>query len=113
MEKLSIVESNCEIEIFSSICVAWDILGNFIISLEYENYDYPRRNYTKKVKIDADDIDRVCKYLKTTKEQLPDALGEKFKYPYNLLVPSEVEGVFGEIIDMIIDSGVQYKLYES
>lgn len=105
-----IVESNDDLEIWSSIEVDFDMFKNLVISLEHINYDAREYDYTLDMIIDKEDALEMAAFLHTELINLPKVIFKKFGVQSNLFVPSEVEKLFKEIMDFVLDCGAHYKL---
>ena len=108
-----IVESNDDLEIWSSIVVGFDIFGNFVIRLDHIDYAEHEHDSRLEAIINKSNARQISDFLHVKLTNLPSLISEKFGETSNLYVPSEVENLFGEILDFILDNGGHYELKRS
>lgn len=105
-----IVESDGGIEIVATIVAGFDYLNNLVVQYDLEDYREGEKDYTYSAIVDEDDAKVMAKRLKVAYTDLPKALDDEFGDTTDLLVPSEVEAVYKDILDFILDCGAKYKL---
>ncbi|HJB72143.1 hypothetical protein [Barnesiella sp. ET7] len=108
--KQVIVESHDDLEIWSSITVWEGARQELVIQLEFTDYDDPDRETKTSATLDRDEAATLAKHLHITAEALPQALFDRYGDTSNLAVPSEVEALFQEILNFILDHGARYRL---
>lgn len=105
-----IIESNDDLEIWSSIVVGFDVAKSLVIRWDYIDYDEHEYDFRQDAVIYKDDAFKISCFLHTKLTDLPNFLFNEFGEPSNRFVPSEVEGLFKSILDFILDSGGHYIL---
>ena len=105
-----IAESNDEMEIWSSVTVWRNSNNELMVRLEFTDSDDPERNYQLSAIIDRDEIKSLASSLGTAPDSLPSVLFGHFGTTSNCMVPSEVEVLFQEILNFILDNGARYRL---
>ena len=106
-----IVESDNDLEIVGTIVSGFDYLNNLIVEYRFEDYRSCGKDYSYSAIIDEDDAKVMARYLNVPLSSLPKVLYDKFGCPFSdILVPSEVEGIFGDILNFVLDCGARYKL---
>lgn len=105
-----IVESNSDIEIVATIVAGFDYLNNFVVQYHFEDYRVGGKDYTHSAIVDEEDAKGMARHLKVSYAGLPQALYDEFGDTTGLSVPSEVESVYKDVLDFILDCGAKYKL---
>ena len=105
-----IVESDSDIEIVATIVAGFDYLNNFVVQYDFEDYRKGGKDYTHSAIVDEEDAKVMVTRLKVAYTDLPKALDDEFGDTKDLLVPSEVEAVYKDILDFILDCGAKYRL---
>lgn len=106
-----IVESDNDLEIVGTIVSGFDYLNNLIVEYGFEDYRSGGKDYSYSAIIDEDDAKVMARCLKVSLSSLPQILYDKFGRSFSeILVPSEVEGIFGDILNFVLDCGARYKL---
>ncbi len=105
-----ITESNDDLNIWASITVGFDTFGNLVVKKEFIDYDEHDRDRESYAVVDKDDVETMSRHLKTDKKALPAILFKKFGDTSNTMVPSDVEKLFGDIVDFIFDCGAKCRL---
>ena len=73
-------------------------------------FDEKRINYTHSAIVDEEDGKVMARHLNVSYADLPQALYDEFGDTTGVLVPSEVEYIFKNVLDYILDCGTKYKL---
>lgn len=108
--KQVIVESNDDLEIWSSITVWESPRQELIVQLEFIDYDNRDRDRKTFATLDRDETRLLADQLHLSAEALPQALFDRYGDTSNSAVPSEVEALFQEILNFILDHGARYRL---
>ena len=83
--------------------------GELLVEYRFEDDDNAARNFAKRAVVDLDDAHALALRVGVQLEQLPEWLDEACGVAYDTTA-SEVERVFQEALDTILDAGVQYHL---
>ena len=105
-----IVESDNDLEIVGTIVSGFDYLNNLVVEYGFEDYRSGGKDYSYYAIIDEDDAKVMAKHLKVPLSSLPKVLYDEFGSFSDILVPSEVEGIFSDILNFVLDCGAKYKL---
>lgn len=105
-----IVESDGDIEIVATIVAGFDYLNNFVVQYDFEDYRNGGKDYTHSAIVDEEDGMVMARHLKVSYADLPQALYDEFGETAGTSVPSEVEDVYKNVLDFILDCGAKYKL---
>ncbi len=105
-----IVESNDDLEIWSSITIWDNSQKELIIQLEFIDYPKHKRDHKIYATIDSDEATTMAQNLHIDVADLPHAIFEKYGDTSNSTVPSKVEAIFEEILNFILDCGARYRL---
>lgn len=108
--KQVIVESNDDLEIWSSITVWESPRQELVLQLEFIDYDDRDRDTKTFATFDRDETALLAERLHIAPEVLPQALFDRYGDTSNTAVPSEVEALFHEIINFTLDHGARYRL---
>lgn len=82
--------------------------GQLLIEYRYEDDDNAARNFAKRAVVDSTDARLLAIRVGVKLEQLPEWLDEACGVAYDTTA-SEVERVFQEALERLIDGGVQYR----
>ena len=104
-----IIDSDGDMPIGSGIVAGFDDDKNFAVVLDYTDYETGYNRNTWAV-VEKEDALVMADYLKVRLTSLPQEIFERFGDSSDIVVPSEVEAVFKEILDFIIACGVRYQL---
>lgn len=105
-----IVESDSDIEIVATIVAGFDYLNNFVVQYNFEDYREGGKDYTHSAIVDEEDAKVMARHLKVSYADLPQALYNEFGDTTGLSVPSEVESVYKDILNFLLDCGAKYRL---
>lgn len=108
--KQVITESNDDLEIWSSITVWESPRQELIVQLEFIDYTDRERDRKTFATLDRDETHLLAERLHLSPEALPQALFDRYGDTSNTAVPSEVEALFQEILNFILDHGARYRL---
>ena len=99
-----IASSDDDMEIHASVAAGFDTRKSLVVRLKYTDYDFRKNSYTQEAWL-------LSKTLGTRLTNIPKLLSEKFgDQTSTQLLPSDVEDIFKDILDFIIDSGGHYKI---
>lgn len=107
-----IVESNDDLEIWSSIVVAFDIYGNLEVTLEFIDYTNHKYDTCVCAMVEKNELQILEKSLHVEICNIPQLLFHRFGDVSNKAVPSEVRKIFQDILEFLLDCGVRYHLKE-
>lgn len=107
-----IVESDGGIEIVATIVAGFDYLNNFVVQYDFEDYREGGKDYTHSAIVNEEDGMVMARHLKVSYADLPQALYDEFGETAGTSVPSEVEDVYKNVLDFILDCGAKYKLMQ-
>lgn len=98
-------DCSAQAEIYASI----DVRKRLVVEYSCSYDDAPQRDFDRRAVVDSEDTAQMAAYYKVGVEQLPQLLFDRCGVPYDS-TPSEADGVFKGALDVILDSGVHYKL---
>ena len=104
------VESDNDQPVVASLGAAVNKFGEFVVEMEKERYG--RRSRTEKTLavVDREDARELAKALGVGEDELSRALNGHFGEVGRNLSVADVEKLFGEVLDFILDHGVRYRL---
>ncbi|HIZ25559.1 MAG TPA: hypothetical protein H9969_00625 [Candidatus Barnesiella merdipullorum] len=105
-----IIESNDDIELWSSITVWEGPRHELAIQLEFIDHDDHTRDHKITATLDRDKAALLADRLGITPEAVPQTLFDRYGDTSNTSVPSGVEALFEEILNFILDHGARYRL---
>ena len=109
--EIIIVDSDNDLEIVGTIVSGFDYLNNLVVKYCFEDYRRGGKDYCYSAVIDEYEAKVMAKYLKVPLSSLPQTLYDEFSCSFSeILVPSEVEGIFSDILNFVLDCGAKYKL---
>lgn len=108
-EKL-IAESDDDMEIGTSLTAGFNEEKDFVIELA--PWDYAGCSYNNRYLaiVDKDDALLLAAKLRVKLTALPQVIYDKFCVFSNVMLPSEVEAIYKEILDFLLDYNIRYKL---
>ncbi len=95
----------------ATIYASIDICKRLVIEYHCEYDDSPSRNFERRAVVDNYDTQQMAAYYNVDIKQLPELLFDKCGVAYDS-VPSEADSVFKQVLDIILDAMVHYKLDE-
>ena len=106
-----IAESDEDLEkISAALSVGCGDDDMFGVQYEFKDDDDDWNNDCVQAIVDRDDAILLARSMKVAVSNLPKVFCDKFDPNSSVLVPSEVEAIFKEILEFICDSGAKYKL---
>ncbi len=106
-----IAESDEDLEKISAVlsvgCGNGDMFG---VQYEFKDDDDDWNNDCVQAIVDKDEALLLAKNIGVAVSKLPEVFCDKFDPNSSVLVPSEIEAIFKDILDFISDSGAKYKL---
>ncbi len=109
---LLIVSSHEDLDVWSTIEVGIDDFKCMDMHLEF--VDSSDQKHHTHATLDRENTAALAKKLKTDVAHLPDAIDEEFGNLGNsMLLPSQVEAIFQEMLEYILDHGLHYRLKRS
>lgn len=105
-----IAESDSDMEIGSSITAGFNDEKDFVIELD--PWDYAKCGYNNRYLaiVDKDDALLLADKLRVKLTALPQVMQDKFGVFSDIMVPSEIDVIYKEILDFILRYNVKYKL---
>ena len=92
-------------------CVSADINYRKELVIEYITTDYRTEIESKKLAIiDAEDTAKMAACLNVPIEQLPQRILDECGDTSDICTPSEIKGIFKDVLEYILDCGVRYTL---
>lgn len=107
----TIIESDEDLEIVSTIEAGYDYRKNFVVKYYCINYEKRRKVIDYTATVDEEDATKMAKHLKVDYYDLPKVLYNEFGDCTGTTTLSGIEYVFKEILEFILDCGVKYKLF--
>ena len=112
------IESDGDQPVVATVSVEFDRWGELQVELAYEDYRRPEREGSRsrlprrraRATVDRADAERMARRLGKLVAQLPAAFEERWGDAGWCLPPRQVEAIFGEMLEFILDCGVQYRL---
>lgn len=105
---MTIIESDEDLEIVSTIDAEYNSKSNLVI--EYYCINYEKRRNVIDYTATVENTEKLAKRLKVNPIDLPQAIYDEFGDSTGVSRLSDIEYVFKEILDFILDCGVKYKL---
>ena len=106
-----IAASDDDMPIWRCVEVGFDDYKNLVVHLDHDDYGDHRYDHDIYATVDRDETFAMAEYLRINTVDLPKAiyneLGNKENY---LLVPSDIEKIFQNILEFVLDCGVHYRL---
>lgn len=106
-----LIITDIDLPVVASVFALINHSGELVVEYRLEDDNEPRRNSTKRATVDRDDTLTMARRLHISVEELPARLNEECGTASDG-TPSEVEYIFGEALNYIIEAGVQYRLKE-
>lgn len=92
-------------------CVSAEINYKKELVIEYVTTNHKTEIESKKLAIvDAEDTEKMAAYLNVAIEQLPQQIWEECGEVSDICTPSQINGIFKDVLDYILDCGVRYVL---
>ena len=108
LEKL-IAETHDDFDVYSSVVVGFDDAKNLVVELERSDSNRPRHNRKNRAVVNAEEALLLAKRLNRRLVELPQALSEEFvDTEYDFLTPDDIQTVFREMLDYILELGGHY-----
>lgn len=104
--------TDADLSVAASVYATIDYQGGLVIEYRLEDDRHPRRNFTKRAIVDSDDAISMARHYSVEVKALPQLLDSRCGIAY-ASTPSDVEYVFGEALNIILDAGVRYRIKES
>lgn len=83
--------------------------GELVVEYSVRHDRRAERDFTKRAVVDGEDAEAMADRLSVARNQLPEALFEACAVAYDTTL-DEVERVFQEALNVILDAGVQYRM---
>lgn len=91
-------------------CVSADINYRKELVIEYITTDYRTEIESKKLAtVDREDTAKMAAFLNVPIEQLPQRILDECGDTSDICTPSEIKGIFKDVLDFILDCGVKYE----
>lgn len=93
----------------SAAVYAWvDAGGELVVEYGRENERSGQEETVRRAVVDAEEIVKMAAYYRVTVKELPAVLDEECGVSYATTL-SEVERAFGDALEVILESGANYK----
>lgn len=109
-EKIGIIESIDDFDIWAYIVAGYDFRGRLIIEYDYSDVGNHRNDYRQRAIIDADDVKTLSGRLSVAPHEIPSVIKEELGSKAPVADISTVRYAFKEILLFIVEKGAQYKL---
>lgn len=111
MENYSKIIAESDGDLPFGSCVSADINFRKELVIEYVTTDYKTEIEQKKVAVvDNEDSLRMAEYLGVELEALPQSIFDECGDSSGVCTPSEVQGIFKDVLEYILDCGARYVL---
>lgn len=107
---MTIIESDEDLEIVSTIAAEYNSKNNLVIEYYCINYEKKRKRIDYTATVDKANTEKLAKHLNINPINLPQVIYDEFGDSTGASRLSDIEFVFKEILDFILDCGVKYKL---
>lgn len=101
--------TDADLEVVASVYALLNEFGELIVEYSFEDERNARRNFCKRAIVDSDDTRSMATFFSVSEAGLPQLLDERCGIAYES-TPADVEYCFGEALNTIRESGVQYHL---
>ncbi len=108
--EIIIIESDEDLEIVSTITAEYNSKKNFVVEYYCINHEKGRKVIDYTATVDKENTAILAKRLKVDPINLPQVIYDEFGDCTGTSRLSDIEYVFKEILDFILDRGVKYKL---
>lgn len=105
-----IIESGGDLEVVSTIVAGYDYRKNFVVQYYCMNYEKSRREVNYTATVDKEDAEAMAKHLTVAPTDLPQVIYDEFGDCTGISRLSDIEYVFKDILDFILDRDVKYRL---
>lgn len=105
-----LIVSHEDYEPYASVLVEFDYQKNFNVVLEYSYSEDASLNHKTTAVIHKDNAYALAKRLKINLLELPDYFAKKFDRDSFFNDVSDVEALFAEVIDFLLDEGITYRI---
>lgn len=105
-----IAQSDDELEIWASVTVGFDSEKELAVKLEFVDYEDEEKSSFVFAFVSFNDAYDLAKRLNVRLTELPKAIKRQCGRSSTTLLPSQVEKCFKEVLDFLINCGIQYKL---
>ena len=108
MSEKILINTDVDLPIQASVCALVNDRGELVIDYTYEDDEELSSDFRRAAIVDREDTLEMAKYYGVQVEQLPQLLYDECGVAYDS-VPSDVERVFQDVLNFILESGVRYK----
>ena len=105
-----IIESDEDLEIVSTIDAVYNSKNNFVVEYYCINHEKGRKVIDYTATVDQENTAILAKHLKVNPVDLPQVIYDEFGDSTGISRLSDIEYVFKEILDFILDCGAKYQL---
>lgn len=106
----SIIETHDDYSVWRGINAGFDDDRNFVVEMEYVNYDEREPGCRTLAIVEGRDAYRLAHRNGVKLVELPELIENKFGESTGAALPSYVKEVFGRILDFIAGNGIRYTL---
>ena len=101
--------TDADLEVVASVYALINEFGELVVEYSFEDERNARRNFCKRAIVDSDDTRSMAAFFRLSVAELPQLLDERCGIAYES-TSTDVEYSFGEALNTILESGVQYHL---
>lgn len=105
-----VAESDEDMEIGASVVAGIDRYGNLVVGMDFIDYEDHGRDYEQHAIVERELAEAMARRLGTRMERLPRLLADRCGDDSRILVPSQVEAVFQQTLEFMLDYGARYRL---
>lgn len=108
----NLITTDADLPIAASVYAIVNTRNELVIEYIFEDDQKPWSNFKKLAIVDKDDTIKLANYYNVEMEHLPQFFYDECGIPYDS-VPSQAEKIFKESLEIILESGAQYKFKEA
>lgn len=81
-----------------------------IVELEYQNFENHAHDYKQQAIVDSENTAIISNHLHVQLSDLTEYLHENYYHSIKYNEEEDAEGLFADLLDLILDCGAKYKL---
>ena len=81
-----------------------------IVELEYQNFENHAHDYRQQAIVDSENTAIISNHLQVQLSDLTEYLHDKYYHSICYNESEDAEGLFADLLDLILDCGAKYKL---
>ncbi len=105
-----VAESDEDMDMGASVVAGIDRYGNLVVGMDFFDLDDHGRDYELHAIVEREPAEAMARRLGTRMERLPQLLADRCGDRSRMLDISEVEAVFQQTLEFMLDCGVRYRL---